>query len=267
MAPILHKAKIPMITPLSTNPKVTLVGDYIFRACFIDPFQGTVMANFALRNLNAKTAAVLINVSEEYSKGLAKFFIEQFQQKGGKVVCEEKYLRNTTDFDSLLQKTKKLKPDVIFIPGGERDSGFIIKQARNMGIAGTFIGGDGWGPGLYKYGGKFVEDSYYISHWNRAATNLENINFLKMYEQKNKKIPEGEAQVALGYDSVMIFADAVYRSKSLKPTQIRDALANTKNYKGVTGKVTFNKNGDPVKSAIIIKLKNGIPVFVKSIEP
>lgn len=265
LAPVLQEARIPMITPVSTNPKVTQVGDYIFRACFSDPFQGTVMANFAYHDLKARRAVVLTNASEVYSEDLGKFFTDSFAQKGGKVLWEGKYLTSTTDFKPQIEKIKDYNPDVIFVPGGLRDSGYIIKQARVMGVKAHFLGGDGWSINIYQFAGKAADGGYYCAHWHMKSTNKQSQQFVKAYESKYGVLKEDA--LPLGYDAVMLLADAVKRANSLEPAKIRDALAATKGFKGVTGTITMNKDRDPIKSAVILKLQDGASNYFKTIEP
>ena len=263
-APVLQKAKIPMISTTATNPAVTLVGDYIFRACFIDSFQGEVMANFAINDLKAKSAALLTNVGDQYSIDLAMFFMKSFEQSGGKVLWEGDYSASETDFRLQLEKIKGLNPDVIFVPGFLRDSGFIIKQARKMGISVPFLGGDGWGRGMYKYGGDYVNGSFFSGMWHENDPREESISFVKRYEEKYEKV----MSVPLAYDAVMLLVDAIKRANSTEPQKIQQALAQTKNFAGATGKITFDENGDPInKSAVILKLENGDEVYVKTINP
>jgi len=267
MAPVLQEAKIPMISPYSTNPKVTLLGNYIFRVCFIDTFQGAVMADFAINSLKAKTSIVLTDTSRDYSMDLAKFFMQTFKQKGGQILWEGDYIDETTNFSPLLEKIKNLQPDVVFIPGYYKDSGFIIKQARKLGLSMTFLGGDGWTDAdiLYKYGGKAINGNYFVDQWHRDVDSKNSQTFVKQYEQTNKQIIG--ATVALSYDATMLLADAVRRANSLDTIQIQNALANTKKYQGITGYISFNQNGDPTKSAVILKLDEGKSMYFKTVEP
>ncbi|MBF0303148.1 MAG: ABC transporter substrate-binding protein [Desulfamplus sp.] len=262
VAPVAQAAKIPMISPMSTNPKVTLVGDYIFRVCFIDPFQGLVMANFAVDDLKAKSAVVLTNTTEAYSMGLADFFKDKFKQKGGEILWEGDYLSKTTDFTALLEKIKSLNPNVIFIPGAARESSYIIKQSREMGIKSTFLGGDAWFEAMWKYSGDAVEGSYYSSHWHPDIANELSKKFIQDHNYTSAK-----AGVTLGYDAGMLLADAIRRANSFEPTQIRNAIASTQNFQGLTGKISFDSNRDPIKSAVILKFEKKKIVYYKSVEP
>jgi branched-chain amino acid transport system substrate-binding protein len=265
MAPVLQSAKIPMISPVSTNPDVTLVGDFIFRVCFIDPFQGMVMAKFAIQDLSAKSAAVFTNVSNKYSIGLARYFIQQFKKLGGKILCEDDYHEKATDFRPQINKVKPLKPDVIFVPGYQQDSGFIIKQARQLGVDSTFLGGDGWNDEMYKYGQTAIEGSYYSDHWHRQSKTPESRRFLEKYEKIHGHM--NNAAVALAYDAVSLLADAIKRSGSTDTDRIRDALAATENFPGVTGAISMGETGDPEKPAVVLRFRNGESVFCKTVQP
>ena len=264
MAPILQKAKIPMITNISTNPKVTLVGDYIFRVCYTDPFQGKVLANFAIKDLKAMTAGVLVNVDDQYSEGLADFFIKNYQNQGGKILFIESYLEKSSDFTFFFEKVKKHRPEVLFHPGHTKVSAFVLKQARASGIKTTFLGGDGWNDSMYKIAGRSIEGSYYSNHWHPKSANEKSLKFVEKY----KRLARGfDPATALAEDCVYLFADAVLRAQSFDRRRIRDALAATRGFKGITGTISFDENGDPIKSAVILKFENGSSVYVKTVAP
>jgi branched-chain amino acid transport system substrate-binding protein len=242
MAPILQKARIPMVTPISTSPGVTQVGEFIFRACYTDPLQGKLLAEFALEDLKTKTAAVLTNANSEYSLGLARFFIDHFS-KTGKVVLERDYLQSTTDFKSILDQVKAVKPDVIFVPGYPRDSVYIIRQSRQMGIPSAFLGADGWNDIMYEYTSGELEGSYYSQHWHPEVPAEKSRAFYERYSSAHKRFRAG--LVALTYDTVHLIADAARRVGSVKAEDIRNALARTKDFRGITGKIEFDENRDP----------------------
>lgn len=268
IAPVLQQTQIPMISPISTNPKVTLIGNFIFRVCFTDPFQGRVMAQFAYRDLKARTAIILTNVNSDFSIGLAEFFEKSFIQSGGKVLWEGEYKEKSVDFSTVLKKVRLLQPDVVFVPGYIKDSAFLIKQARTMEIGSIFLGGDGWsGDQMYKYGGKAIEGSYYSQHWHSKVPFPRSQQLQASYRIKyGKGIIPGFLPSA--YDAVMVLADAIRRAQSLDHGKIRDTLAATKNFQGATGTITFDENGDPVnKDAVVLKFANGTSVFVKTIKP
>ncbi len=268
IAPVLQQAQIPMISPISTNPKVTLIGNFIFRVCFIDPFQGEVMAQFAHRDLKARTAIILTNVNSDFSIGLAEFFEKSFIQSGGKVLWEGEYKEKAIDFSTALKKVRLLQPNVVFVPGYIQDSALIIKQAKKMEIRSIFLGGDGWGGvPMYEYGGKAIEGGYYSQHWHSKVPFHRSQQLQANYHRKygTKIIP---VFLPTAYDAVMVLADAIRCAQSLKHKKIRDTLAATKNFQGATGTITFDENGDPVnKAAVILKFKNGTSVYVKTIKP
>lgn len=265
MAPILQNAKVVMISPSATNPKVTLVGDYIFRVGFIDSFQGLAIADFSVKDLKAKTAAVYVNASEDYSIELADIFIKRFKHNNGKILWKGNYLGNEVDFENPLKIIKQFKPDVTFIPGYPGDVSLIIKQAKKVGLSTIFLGGDGWSNEMYKYAGEELNGNYFSTHWHRDVPFEASKKLLEKFEKKHGRVYR--AAIPLGYDAVMLLADAVKRADSTKPERIRTALAHTKNYQGVTGNISFDKNGDPKKPVVILKFDNGTSVFVKSVDP
>ena len=268
MAPVLQQAEIPMITGSSTNPKVTLIGNYIFRTCFIDSFQAKSMAQFAYTDLGAKTAGVLEIINEEFSLTLAELFVRSFQQYGGKVILNESYENNTVDFSKILQKVKTLQPDVVYVPGYVRDSGLLIKQAVSMGIQKTFLGADGWaGSLIYDYGGNALEGNYYSAHWHPKVNFPQSVHLQKLYKQKyGSEISNMNAP--LTYDAVMLLADSIRRSNSLDPKKIRDAVAETKGFQGATGTITLDEQGDPLnKPMVIMKLGKDAPMYYKTNQP
>ena len=268
IAPILQQAKISMITGASTNPKVTRIGNYIFRTCFIDSFQAQAMAHFAYHDLGARTAIVLEIINEEYSLTLAELFSESYQQYGGKVVLKGGYTNDAVDFADLLKKVKILQPDVVYVPGYARDSGLLIKQAASIGIQTTFLGADGWtGSSIYNIASKALEGNYHSAHWHYDVSFPKSIHMKKMYYQKYKsEIPHMNAP--LTYDAVMLLTDAIRRANSLDAQKIRDALAETNGFQGATGTITFGEHGDPLnKPVVIMKLGKAAPTYFKSIQP
>jgi branched-chain amino acid transport system substrate-binding protein len=268
IAPILQQAKIPMITGPSTNPKVTRIGNYIFRTCFIDSFQAQAMAQFAYTELGARTAIVLEIINEEYSLTLAELFSNSYQQYGGKVVLKGSYTNDAVDFANLLKKVKTLQPDVVYVPGHAIVSGLLMKQAASMEIQTTFLGADGWAhPLIYDIGGNALEGNYYSAHWHHDVSFPQSIHMKKVYYQKYKsKIPHMNAP--LTYDAVMLLTDAIRRANSLDAKKIRDALAETKGFQGATGTITFDEHGDPLnKPVVIMKLGKDAPMYFKSIQP
>ncbi len=268
IAPILQQAKISMITGSSTNPKVTRIGNYIFRTCFIDSFQSQAMAQFAYTELGARTAIVLEIINEEFSLTLAELFVNAFQQAGGKVVLKESYANTAVDFAAILEKVKPLSPDVIYVPGYARDCGLLIKQAVAMGIKTTFLGADGWaGALMYNVGGHAIAGNYYSAHWHPDVDFPQSVHLQNIYYQKYKsKIPHMNAP--LNYDAFLLLADAIRRAGSFDHDRIRDALAETHGFHGATGTITLNDYGDPVnKPVVIMKLGREAPTYFKSVQP
>jgi branched-chain amino acid transport system substrate-binding protein len=266
-APICQQNKIPMISPASTNPDVTKTGDYIFRVCFIDPFQGTVMANFATKTLKAKRVAVFTDVKNDYSKGLAKYFKEQFKANGGEIVSELDYNAGDKDFKAQLTTIKGANPDAVFVPGYYTEVGIICMQARQLGLNVPFFGGDGWeSEDLVKIGGEAMEGNYFSSHYHPAVGTELCRKFVDNYQKRyNGKMPDTMA--ALGYDSVLVLVDALKRAGSTDPQKLRDAIAATKNVPAVTSVITLNENRDPIKSAVIIQIKNGKFEYLETVNP
>ncbi len=265
-APICQQNKVPMISPSSTNPKVTQVGDYVFRVCFIDPFQGQVMADFAMGNLKAKTAAVFRDQKSDYSMGLADFFVKRFKEKGGTIVLDQSYVAGDIDFKSQLTTFRQQKPDVIFVPGYYTEVGLIAKQARELGIKVALLGGDGWDSSkLYEIGGSALDGCYFSSHYSPESTDPKVQDFVKKYQAKYGQVPD--ALATLGYDSVGVLAAALKNAKSLSGADIRDAIAATKAYSGVTGSISLDANRDAVKPAVVLKIENSKASFVTTVNP
>jgi branched-chain amino acid transport system substrate-binding protein len=266
VAPIAQQSKIVLLTPTATNPKVTQVGDYIFRACFIDDFQGEVMANFVYKNLKLKTAAILTAVTSDYSKGLAQFFKQKYTALGGKIVAEESYSEGDSDFRAQLTKIKAAKPEFVYVPGYYADVGPILLQARELGITVPFGGGDGWdSPVLLQTAGKAAEGCFFSNHYSPDSKELVVQTFVKNYQKKYGTTPD--ALAALAYDAAKLLVDAINRAGSTDSSKIRDALAATKGFRGVTGVITFDANRNPVKSAVIIEIKGGKQVYRATVKP
>ncbi|MGA1871328.1 MAG: ABC transporter substrate-binding protein [bacterium] len=267
-APIAQETGVPMISSASTNPQVTLIGDYIFRACFIDPFQGTIMANFAYKHLNKKRAAVLYDNGNDYNKGLAEFFKAQFEKLGGTIVSYEAFTDEdkTQDFSAQLTKIRASNPDILFLPNYYSSVALIAKQARAMGISITLIGGDGWdSPQLTELGKDAVEGSYFSTHFSKDDPNPQVVEFVKHYSATYGQPPD--ALAALAYDACLILFNAIKKAGTTDGAAIRDALAATQDFNAISGKISFDKNRNPVKSAVIINIAKGKPVFYKTIAP
>ena len=265
-APIAQEAKIPMISPASTNPKVTEVGDYIFRVCFIDPFQGTVMANFAINTLKVKKVAILTDAKSDYSKGLAKYFKEQFTKNSGVISSELDYNGSDKDFKAQLTTIKGAAPDAVFIPGYYTDVALIAIQAQEIGLSIPLFGGDGWeSDNLLQVAGKAIEGHYFSTHCSPEDTSSKMTSFVAAYKAKYNKTPD--AMAALGYDSAYVLAEAIKRAGTTEGPKLRDAIAATKDFEGVTGKFSLNEKRDAVKSAAILQIKDGEFKFLETIAP
>jgi branched-chain amino acid transport system substrate-binding protein len=265
-APICQDSKIPMISPSSTNPRVTQIGDYIFRICFLDNFQGAVLSRFARNTLKAKNVAVLTDVKAPYSVGLAQFFKERFVKEGGTVVAEQKYSGGDKDFNAQLTAIKAANPEAIFVPGYYTEAGLITLQARQLGITVPLFGGDGWeSPKLLEIGGKAVEGTYYSTHYSPEDQTPTVQNFVKKYRERYKDTPD--AMAALGYDSAKVLVDAIQRAGSVEPAKIRDAIAATKNFTGVTGRTLIDAERNASKAAFFVTVKDGQFRFVETISP
>ncbi len=266
-------AKVVDITPMGTNPDVTVdpktkqVKPYSFRTCFIDPFQGTVMASFASNELKVKKAAIYIDNTSDYAKGLAQFFKENFIKNGGQVVIEEAYLQKDTDFKSTLTKIKAAQPDFIYIPGYYQEVGLIVKQAREMGITVPMAGGDGWDSAkLPEIAGKAaLENTFFSSLYSPDDTSDLNKEFVAEYKKAYNTNPDVFA--ALAYDSTLLVAKAIEDAGSADPAKIAEAMAKIKGFKGVSGEVTFNEQHNPIKSAVIIEHKDGKQTFKTKVNP
>lgn len=264
---IAQQYKIPMVSPSSTNPKVTQIGEYIFRVCFIDPFQGSVMAKFAIENLKVSTAAILRDVKADYSVGLADYFAKEFTQRGGTVVADLSYSNGEVDFKTHIAAIKAKKPDALFIPGYYTEVGLIAKQAAGMGFKGILLGGDGWdSEKLTEIGGRAIVGGYFSNHYSPEDTNPIVQNFVTKYKAKFNEIPNGLA--AMGYDAALVAIDAAKKAADISPKALRDAIASTKNFQGVTGIITINDERNAVKPAVVLKVAgNNDYKYVTTINP
>ncbi|TCL35683.1 branched-chain amino acid transport system substrate-binding protein [Anaerospora hongkongensis] len=272
-ASVAEGSKVPFLAVGATNPKVTVdektgkVKEYTFRVCFIDPFQGTVGANFVLNTLNFKKAAILVDNSSDYSKGLLSFFKEAFSKGGGSIVIEEAYLQKDQDFKAILTKVKAANPEVLYVPGYYEEVGKIVKQARELGITAPIVGGDGWdSPKLAEVAGaEALNNTYFTNHYSVEDTSAASKAFVEAYKKEYGQMPD--AMAVLGYDAANVLIDAIKRANSAEPGKIREALAQTKDYPAVTGATTLNATHDAVKSAVIIEMKNGKQMFKATVKP
>jgi branched-chain amino acid transport system substrate-binding protein len=259
-APVCDAQQVPMVSPSSTNPDVTVnpqtkqVHPYVFRVCFTDPFQGAVMARFAKENLKLSRAAVLKDIKNPYRVGLAEGFKAKFTALQGQVVGEEAYSEGDKDFRTQLTKIQGLSPEVLIVPGYYNDAGLIVQQARTLGMKQPIIGGDGWdSPTLTKGSEQYFTDCYFSNHFSPEEKRPGVAEFVKAYQAKfNGDLPN--ALGALGYDAVKIVADAARRAGSLDRPALKDALAATKDYPGVTGQITIDAQHNAVKSAVVVRV-------------
>lgn len=271
MAPIAQAHKIPMISPSSTNPRVTEQGDYIFRVCFIDPFQGSVMAKFAVDELKSKKAAILRDLKSDYSIGLSDYFEKTFKGLGGEIIADVSYSAGDIDFKSQLTKIRALieekgKDAVLFIPGYYTEVGLIARQARELGIQNALLGGDGWdSPKLKEIGGVAVDGAYFSSHYSPESRAPSVVSFTNKFKEVYHETPDGLA--AMGYDAVLVLADAMKRAESFSSEHLRKAIAETKDFQAVTDKISIDQNRNAVKSAVILKVDKGEFRFHTTVSP
>jgi len=254
---VAQNLKVPLLTPTGTAPEVTEVGEYVFRACFLDDFQGIAMAEFAYNTLKSRKAAMLVNSGDPYSTGLAKYFKQKFEELGGKIVAEENYLAKDTEFRPQLTKIKDSNADMIYVPGYYEEQGAIVRQAREMGIKVPFTGGDGWDSSklVEIAGAENLNDVYFTNHYTAADEDPTVQEFVQAYEEKFGQVPDAFA--ALGYEAGWMLADAIKRAESPTPEAIRDALAETKDLRVLRASISMDENRNPVKDGIIVELKNG----------
>lgn len=256
-APIAQSNKVPMITPSSTNPSVTEKGDYIFRMCFLDSYQGEAMANYLTKDLKIKTAGLLIDVKSDYSTGLAQFFEKAFLAGGGRIVGRQSYAKGDNDFKSQLTALRSSNPQILYVPGYYNDIGQIAIQARDLGMKQPLVGGDGWeSPKLIEIGGKALEGSFYSNHYFASDPAPSVKNFVDQYKERYGQTPD--ALAALGYDAAKVLADAIKRAGKTDGPALRDAIASTKGFSGVTGSITLGPDRNPVgKKLVIVEVRNG----------
>lgn len=265
-APICQSNKVPMISPSSTNPAVTEKGDYIFRVCFTDPYQGKALAFFVKNDLKLDAAGVLIDKKNDYSVGLAQFFEEEFTRLGGRITGRQSYSGGDTEFRPQLTALKNGNPQVLFIPGFYTEVGQIAIQARDLGINAPMVGGDGWdSPTVIEIGGKSIDGSYFSDHYFVGDPRPLVRQFVEKIRQRHNKNPEANA--ALGYDALKIFAAAATRAGSLDTAKVRDEIAKTQNYDGVSGLITMGPDRNPIKPVAMIQIENGQMGFAGWVKP
>jgi len=265
-APIAQSYRVPMVSPSSTNVDVTKKGDYIFRVCFTDAAQGRALAAFARKNLRAETAAMLVDARSDYSVGLAEAFRHDFTAAGGRIAAELKYSEGDSDFSAQLTAIEPLRPDVLFLPGYYTDVGLIARQARALGVSATLLGADGWdSPKLVEIGGAAMEGAYLSNHYSVDEPSPAVAAFVASYRRAYGSEPDSIA--ALSYDAARLIADAIQRAGSTEGKRVRDALAETAGFRGVTGTITFDPERNPVKPAVILRIEKGRFRYAASVAP
>jgi len=266
-APKAQASHIPFISPSSTDPAVTQTGNYIFRACFVDTFQGEVMASFAVNTLKAQKAAILTDFNSTYSKGLTDYFKLSFGRLGGTIVSEQTYTQGDADFKGQLSTIRSAEPDVIYIPGYYGEVALIVKQARMIGLTQPLLGGDGWdAPELWQLGGDALNGAYISTHYSADNPSPEIQQFVELYKQRyGNLLPDAHA--ALAYDAARLLFAAIARTGSTEGDKLRDALAQTKNFNGVTGVISMDANRNAVKPAVVLKLEDLKSIYQETIKP
>lgn len=265
-APEIQRRRIPMVSPAATNPKVTEVGDYIFRACFTDPYQGEQMARFAITQLQLKKIAILKDVKSDYSIGLAQVFADTVKKLGGEIVAEEAYSAGDVEFRSQLTTLKAKDPQALFIPGYYTEAGLIARQARELGITAPLLGGDGWdSPKTIEIGGKGVNNSYFSAAFSVDDPDFTVRQFVDRFKQRYGRVPSGMA--VMGYEAGRMVLDAIKRAGSIDPVKIRDALASTRDFVSVTGKMTVGPDRNVRKRLVVTHITDGRPKFFTGIQP
>jgi len=259
-------ARVPMVTPAATHPDVTKKGDYIFRVCFIDPFQGKVMAKFARETLKLGRVALLQDQKNAYSLGLAGVFVQEFERLGGEVVARESYAKGDTDFRAPLTQLRRARPEALYVPGFYGEVGIIARQARELGFTVPLLGGDGWeSDHLLELAGNSLDGSYYSAHYalDNPAPALQ--RFVAAYRKRYGRVPEAGA--ALGYDAAKVAIAALQRSRSLAGPDVRDALASTRDFEGAAGTLSLDAQRNAVKPAVILRIGDGRRSFVTTVLP
>lgn len=266
-APKAQASHVPLISPSSTDPAVTQTGEYIFRTCFVDSFQGEAMASFAANTLKAKKAAILFDINAPYGRGLTEFFESSFRKLGGEIVNKQSYMQGDADFKGQLSSIKAAEPDVIYIPGYYADVALIAKQARAIGMQQPLLGGDGWdAPELWQLGGDALNNSYMSTHYSVDDPSPAIQAFVQQYKQRyGNLVPDAHA--ALAYDAARVLFDALQRAGTTESEKLRDALAQTKNFGGVTGIITMDADRNAIKPAVVLKLKDAAFIYQERIQP
>ena len=264
-APIAQENKIPMVSPASTNPKVTETGDYIFRVCFIDPFQGAVLSKFMLQKGWTK-AAILMDVKQDYAVGLTEFFKAHFLKNGGTIVSEQSYSSGDKDFKAQLTSIRATNPEAILVAGYYNEAGLIAGQARELDMNVPLLGGDGWdSPSLVEVAGDAMNGNYFSNHFSSEDKSPAVQNFLTRFRDKYKEVPD--AMAALGFDATMLVFDAIRRAGTTDGPALRDAIAASRDFPGVTGLITLDANRNATKPAVILQIQDGKFRFTETVVP
>lgn len=266
MADKANASQVPMISPSSTNPKVTENRPYVFRVCFIDPFQGFVMAKFAHEQLHLNKVAVLKDQKSDYSIGLSNVFTRKFSELGGQITTTEAYSQGDSDFRAQLTAIKRTNPQAVYVPGYYNDVGLIARQARELGLTVPLLGGDGWESSrLYELGGSAIDGSYYSNHYSSEDPSPRVQQFIAAYRQRFGEVPDSLA--ALGYDAAKVAVDAMRRAPDLSGPAVRDAIAQTKDFPGVAGTISLDAQRNAVKPAVVLKVEDGKSHYVTTVSP
>jgi branched-chain amino acid transport system substrate-binding protein len=270
IAPIADTHQVPLVTAASTSPKVTKDGDrtrpFVFRVCFIDPFQGTVMAKFVRNDLKLGRAAILRDVASDYSVGLADYFAKTFKELGGEIVADVSFKSGDQDFKAQLTSVRAKKPDILYVPAYYTDVALIGRQVRELGMKVPLAGGDGWDSAkLYEIAQGALDGSYFTNHYTADSPLPAVKEFIARYEQKYAAKPDAFA--ALGYDAARVAIDAIGRAADPSPRAVRDAIEKTKGFAGVTGTITLDADHNPVKSAVVLGIDKNAPKYVTTVEP
>jgi branched-chain amino acid transport system substrate-binding protein len=265
-APLAQEAHVPLITPTATAISVTKVGDYVFRSCFTDPFTGRIMARFAIEHLHARRAVILTDVKQDYSIGVSAELSAFYRQQGGQVLQEFSFSSGDTDFRAQLSSLKSLQPDVVFVPAYYTEAALILREARQLGVKAPFVGGEGWdSPSLLSVAGKSADGSFYTNHFSPDDPEPLVQTFVRAYKAKYGTAPD--ALAALWYDGAELLADAIRRAGSAEPAKIRDALATTKAFPGVTGNISLDEQRNASKPVVVVTIANGQVKMVQRVEP
>jgi branched-chain amino acid transport system substrate-binding protein len=263
---VAQRRKVPMVSPSSTNPKVTEIGDYVFRVCFLDPFQGKVMAKFARENLKIERVAILKDIKNDYSIGLADAFKSSFEGAGGKITVEQSYSQGDTDFSAQLTAIKGTDAQAIFVPGYYSEVGAIARTKERLGLSIPMLGGDGWdSPDLFKIGGGAIDGSYFSNHFAPDVASEKSKHFVSAFKAKHGSEPTGLA--ALGYDAAAVLVDAMKRAGRTDADALRKALSETKDFEGVSGKITIDSGRNAQKSAVVLKIEGGKAKYESTVAP